>query len=136
MRICLHDHPFDIDESFLAADSERIRRQIREYAAGDRREFDLDVTFPDDFRGAVMRAIARVPYGETRTYGELAAEIGSSAVAVGGACGRNPVPVVVPCHRIVAADSLGGYSAAGGVEAKRALLDAEAGQTGLCAWQD
>ena len=136
MRIRLHDHPFDIDESFLAADSERIRRQIREYAAGDRREFGLGVTFPDDFRGAVMRAMARVPYGETRTYGELATEIGSSAVAVGGACGRNPVPVVVPCHRIVAADSLGGYSAAGGVEAKRALLDAEAGQTGLCEWQD
>ena len=136
MRVRLYGHPFDIDESYLSADPGRVRRQVAEYAAGDRRQFDLGVTFPDDFRGEVMRAMARVPYGETRTYGELAAEIESSAVAVGGACGRNPVPVVVPCHRIVAAGSLGGYSAAGGVEAKRALLDAEAGQTGLCAWQD
>ena len=104
--------------------------------AGDREAFDLGVAFPDGFLGEVMRAMTRVPYGETRTYGELAAGIGSSPVAVGGACGRNPVPVVVPCHRIVAAGSLGGYSAAGGVAAKRALLDAEAGQTGLGDWGD
>jgi methylated-DNA-[protein]-cysteine S-methyltransferase len=69
-----------------------------------------------------MAAMAAIPYGETRTYGELASELGSAPVPVGSACGRNLAPVVVPCHRVVGTDSLGGFSAAGGLDAKRALL--------------
>jgi methylated-DNA-[protein]-cysteine S-methyltransferase len=69
-----------------------------------------------------MDAMAAIPYGETRTYGDLAADLDTSPVAVGGACGRNPVPLVVPCHRVVGHDGLGGFSAEGGVDLKRALL--------------
>jgi len=68
-----------------------------------------------------MEAMAAIPHGETRTYGDL----GTAPAAIGSACGRNPVPVIVPCHRVVGAGSLGGFSAGGGVEAKRALLDHE-----------
>ena len=85
------------------------------------------VDFPASFTGRVMRAMAEIPYGETRTYGDLATVIETSAVAVGGACGRNPLPLVVPCHRVVGAGSLGGFSAAGGVPAKEALLAHERG---------
>ena len=115
----------EIDESYVADPPSAIEAQVREYARGARRTFDLDVTFPDTFTGRVMRAMAAIPYGEVRTYGELAADLDTSPVAVGGACGRNPVPVVVPCHRVVGADSLGGFSAEGGVATKRRLLDAE-----------
>jgi len=72
-----------------------------------------------------MDAMAAIPYGETRTYGELAVELDTAAVAVGQACGRNPVPIVVPCHRVVGANSLGGYSAEGGPELKERLLALE-----------
>ena len=70
--------------------------------------------------------MAAIPYGETRTYGEIAAELDSAPIAVGGACGRNPVPVVVPCHRVVGSDGgLRGYSAADGIATKRRLLELE-----------
>jgi methylated-DNA-[protein]-cysteine S-methyltransferase len=83
-----------------------------------------------DFDLAVWRALTRIPYGETITYGELAAWIGkpSAARAVGAANGRNPVAILVPCHRVVAAGgALGGY--AGGLERKRWLLAHEAGHS-------
>lgn len=119
------DADFEVDESLVSRSPAELRRQATEYAAGERATFDLSVDFPDDFTGRVMRAMAAIPYGETRTYGELAAGLETSAVAVGGACGRNPLPLFVPCHRVVGADSLGGYSAAGGVDCKRRLLDHE-----------
>lgn len=116
----------DIDDGLLDAPPEPLRRQVREYATGERRAFDCAVSYPDSFTGRVMRAMAAIPYGETRTYGELATQLGSAPRAVGGGCGRNPVPVVVPCHRVVRADGgLGGYSADGGVALKRRLLDHE-----------
>ncbi|WP_435124356.1 methylated-DNA--[protein]-cysteine S-methyltransferase [Halobaculum sp. D14] len=120
---------YDIDESVLGVSAAALRRQLREYETGDRRTFDVDVAFPDGLLGDVMRAMAAIPYGETRTYGELASEVGSAAQAVGQACGANPVPVVVPCHRVVGASSLGGFSAHGGVDAKRALLAFERGES-------
>lgn len=127
MRLTLLGHPFDLDETLVDAPPETLRQQLREYERGDRHEFSLSVTFPDTFTGRVMRAMADVPYGETRTYGDLAQVVGTSPIALGGACGRNPIPVVVPCHRVVGADSLGGFSAAGGVAAKAALLAHERG---------
>ena len=111
-----------LDAALLDAPRERVARKAAEYADGDRRAFDLPVRFPGGFTGDAMRAMAEVPYGETRTYGDLAADLDTSAVAVGGACGRNPLPLVVPCHRVVGTDSLGGFSAEGGARVKRALL--------------
>lgn len=116
----------DIDLDYLDVDAGALGRQLRSYAAGERRDFDVDVSVPDSFTGRVMAAMAAIPYGETRTYGELADELDTSPRAVGGGCGRNPVPVVVPCHRVLRGDGgLGGFSAAGGVELKRRLLDHE-----------
>ena len=116
----------DIDEAHVEEPPAEIRRQVREYERGERREFDLTVRYPETFGGRVMRAMAEIPYGETRTYGDLAADLDTAPIAVGGGCGRNPVPLVVPCHRVVASDgSLRGYSAPGGLPLKRRLLDHE-----------
>lgn len=116
----------EIEESVVDAPPADVERQVGEYAAGDRRAFDLDVSYPDSFTGDVMRAMAAIPYGGTRTYGALAADLDTAAVAVGQGCGRNPVPIVVPCHRVVGADGgLHGYSADGGVALKERLLEHE-----------
>jgi len=79
------------------------------------------------FQQAVWQAMQAIPKGRVRTYGELAAAIGSprAAQAVGSACGKNPIPILIPCHRVVAGSHLGGYSGAGGVETKAALLSLE-----------
>ncbi len=78
-----------------------------------------------DFQCAVWRALAKIPFGKTKTYGDIAQQIGRSKAvrAVGGACGVNPVPFFIPCHRVVAAKGLGGFSA--GLEIKIALLSKE-----------
>lgn len=116
----------DIDESLVDESPAEIRRQVAEYAAGERHDFDLGVDVPDSFGGRVMRAMLDIPFGETRTYGELAAALDTAPIAVGGGCGRNPVPLLVPCHRVVATDgSLRGYSAPGGLPLKRRLLEHE-----------
>jgi methylated-DNA-[protein]-cysteine S-methyltransferase len=118
---------FEIDASVVAESPAEIHTQVREYEAGDRRTFDLTVEFPDGLTGDVMAAMTEIPYGETRTYGDLAADLDTAAVAVGQACGRNPLPVVVPCHRVVGSGgALRGYSAADGVATNRRLLALEA----------
>lgn len=93
----------------------------------DRRltKFDLPLDFGSGFAEQVRRAMAAIPYGETRQYGDLAKEIGAPAQAIGQACGANPIPVLIPCHRILAAKGLGGFSAKGGVESKVFLLKLE-----------
>ena len=102
-------------------------RQLREYFAGRRERFDLPLAAEGTaFQKSVWRAIAKVPAGRTASYGDLARRIGrpSAVRAVGAAVGRNPLSVVVPCHRIVGSDgSLTGY--AGGLGRKRALLALE-----------
>lgn len=120
---------FSLDSSLVAEDETELRRQLDEYEAGDRERFDLSVAFPDSHLGRVMRAMWAIPYGEVRTYGDLAETVDSGAVAVGQACGANPLPVVVPCHRVVAADGLGGFSNEEGVDAKRRLLAFERGES-------
>ena len=104
-----------------------VRAQLAEYFAGERTRFDLELApAGTPFQLEVWEALRRIPYGGTRSYGELAAELGrpGSARAVGAANARNPISIVVPCHRVVgSAGALTGY--AGGVEAKRALLDLE-----------
>lgn len=105
--------------------------QLEEYFAGQRTAFDLDVA-PEGtpFRQAVWDRLRAIPYGQTRTYGQLAEELGrpGAARAVGLANGANPIGIVVPCHRVVGADgSLTGYG--GGLERKRRLLDLEQERT-------
>jgi methylated-DNA-[protein]-cysteine S-methyltransferase len=105
-----------------------VARQLGEYFAGARTGFELPLD-PDGeaFDRRVWELVARIPYGRTRTYGELARELGDPALAqaVGAANGRNPLCVVVPCHRVIGADGgLTGY--AGGLPRKRFLLDLEA----------
>ncbi len=123
MEVSVFGHERRIDGSVLEADSGTVRAQLREYEASERRSFDLGITYPDGFTGDVMRTMTAIPYGETRTYGDLAADLETAPIAVGQACGRNPVPVIVPCHRVVGVDSLVGY--AGGLELKRRLLEHE-----------
>ena len=85
-------------------------RQIERYLADPHFAFDLPLALEGTpFRRAVWREIARIPCGRTRTYGAIADRLNSSPRAVGGACGDNPVPLVVPCHRVVARDGLGGF---------------------------
>ena len=104
-----------------------LARQLDEYFAGERTGFDIALSeHGTPFELDVWSALRRIPYGETRSYGELAREVGSVARAVGRANGRNQISIIVPCHRVIGADgSLTGY--AGGLDAKRALLEHEQG---------
>ncbi|HMK87059.1 MAG TPA: methylated-DNA--[protein]-cysteine S-methyltransferase [Steroidobacteraceae bacterium] len=108
-------------------------RQLREYFEGSRREFDLPLSFRGtEFQERVWRSLMSIPYGETWSYRELAGRIGnpSASRAVGLANGRNPIPIVVPCHRVIGADgSLTGYG--GGLQRKQWLLAHEARQRSL-----
>jgi methylated-DNA-[protein]-cysteine S-methyltransferase len=101
--------------------------QLAAYFAGELERFDLPLSMEGtDFQRRVWDEVARIPYGTTRSYSALAAAVGSPSAcrAVGAANGRNPLPVVIPCHRVVGvAGSLTGYG--GGLERKRALLDLE-----------
>ena len=109
---------------------ERAADQIRDYFSGTGRGFDLPLRLAGGLTGQVQQAMLAIPFGETRTYGDLARELGASAQAVGQACGGNTIPVIIPCHRILGANGLGGFSAPGGIETKVALLKHE-GAAGL-----
>lgn len=107
---------------------ERLADEMRRYFAGERIEFSVGVALDGltDWRRRVLTKSAEIPYGEVMTYGQLAADVGSpkASRAVGQAMAANPVPIIVPCHRVVAASgSLGGFS--GGIEWKRRLLALE-----------
>lgn len=107
---------------------DRTEQQLDEYFAGTRRRFDLPIDGGGtEFQRAAWAGLQEIPYGETRTYGQQASAIGrpSAVRAIGAANGRNPLSIVVPCHRVIGADgSLTGF--AGGVDVKRQLLDHEA----------
>ncbi len=98
--------------------------QISAYADGQLQTFDLPLRVEGSaFQRAVCDEMRAIPFGDTRTYGEIAKALGYSAQAVGGACGGNPIPIIIPCHRVMGADGrLTGFSGAGGVETKVALL--------------
>jgi len=105
----------------------KTARQLNEYFAGERREFELELA-PEGtkFQVEVLEALRGIPYGETRTYRDIAVAVGrpKAVRAVGNANGRNPLPIVIPCHRVIGSDgSLTGFG--GGIEAKRYLLDLE-----------
>jgi methylated-DNA-[protein]-cysteine S-methyltransferase len=110
------------------AELDQARRELDLYFEGRLTEFDLplDWRLSHDFRRRVLRAISRIPYGQTRSYLQVAASAGNGRAvrAAGTACGSNPIPIVVPCHRVLrTGGALGGYG--GGVAMKRALLELE-----------
>lgn len=85
-------------------------RELKQYFKGERSSFDLPVSKRGtDFQERVWRALRKIPFGKTVTYGQLADRLSSGARAVGTACRKNPVPIVVPCHRVVAKSGIGGY---------------------------
>ena len=114
---------------------EETARQLGEYFAGTRRTFDLPLaprTTP--FQARVLEALQAIPYGETRSYRDIAVALGNPRAvrAVGSANGSNPLPIVIPCHRVIGSDgSLTGFG--GGLETKRFLLALEADRAGLFA---
>lgn len=110
---------------------DRAAAQLTEYFQGARETFDLPLRVRGStLQRAVCDAMIAIPFGYTRTYGEIARDLGSSAQAVGQCCGGNPIPVIIPCHRVMGARGLTGFSGAGGVETKVALLRLE-GAAGL-----
>ncbi|NQW11899.1 MAG: methylated-DNA--[protein]-cysteine S-methyltransferase [Alphaproteobacteria bacterium] len=126
------------DHAPALEDSDAVSRetaaQLKAYFAGGLTRFDLPIRFVGggSLDRAVWETMRAIPHGEVWTYGDLAARTGGVARAVGGACGRNPIPIVVPCHRVVGADGkLVGFSGGQGVATKSWLLDFERGQTRL-----
>ncbi len=112
-----------------------VVRQLQEYFGGERREFDLPLD-PQvtEFQGRVLAALRAIPYGETRSYRDIAVAVGNPRAvrAVGGANAANPLPIVIPCHRVIGSGGdLTGFG--GGMDAKRYLLDLERSHSGLFA---
>lgn len=103
---------------------EEARDQIEAYFEGRLTGFDLPLApHGTVFQKSVWAAIAAIPFGRARTYGDMARELGTAARALGGACGRNPIPILIPCHRVLGGNGgLGGYSGMDGIDTKRFLL--------------
>jgi methylated-DNA-[protein]-cysteine S-methyltransferase len=123
--------PVRVSDTWKAATEPfaEARAQLEEYFAGERTAFDLELAAEgSEFERRVWNALEEIPYGETQSYGEVAERVGApgAARAVGIANGRNPISIVVPCHRVIGADgTLTGYG--GGLERKRFLLELERG---------
>lgn len=109
-----------------------VRAQLDAYFDGEPVTFDVPLApSGTPYRQRIWAALRRIPSGATRTYAAIAAEAGGSARSVGGANAANPIPILIPCHRVVAAGGLGGYSGGDGLATKRILLDLEARAAGL-----
>lgn len=108
-----------------------VGAQLAAYFDGRLKMFDVEMSFPSSpFQHGVLESMMSIPYGSTKTYGEIADYVEGSAQAVGNACGANPLPILIPCHRVLGANTLGGFSGHGGVESKVFLLRHE-GAAGL-----
>jgi methylated-DNA-[protein]-cysteine S-methyltransferase len=104
----------------------RARTQLHEFFDGTRQEFDLPLApAGTEYRRRVWQELTRIPFGQTRSYKEIAAAAGGSARSVGQANGANPIPILIPCHRVLATGGIGGYSGGEGLTTKRYLLDLE-----------
>ena len=113
------------DQTDLTVLTREALRQLQAYFDRRLTVFDLPLDFGTGLNAEVRRAMFAIPLGETRTYGDLARGLHAPAQAIGQACGLNPIPIIIPCHRILGAHSLGGFSAKGGVETKVWLLKHE-----------
>lgn len=122
MRFGWRDAPA-ADRSPLLAEA---AEQLKAYFGGALRTFDLPLAYGcSEFQAAACDVMARIPYGSTITYTDMARQLGTTPRAAGGACGGNPFPVIVPCHRVLAARGVGGYSGGAGIETKIGLLRLE-----------
>ena len=102
------------------------KRQVEAFLEGNLLVFNLPISPAGSvFQKKVYNQLSNICFGEVRTYGDIAKTIHSSPRAVGNACASNPLPIIIPCHRVLSKTGLGGYSGAGGVESKRFLLDLE-----------
>jgi methylated-DNA-[protein]-cysteine S-methyltransferase len=111
-------------------------RQLEAYFERRLTDFDLPLMpAGSPFQRRVWAAMQQIPHGQTRSYGELAMEVGSAPRAIGGACGRNPIPIVIPCHRVLGRNGLGGYSGGAGLATKRRLLELERRDAGSLSWE-
>ena len=109
----------------------RAIAQLEAYFAKGLTDFTIPIRLRcSEFQQTVCAAMTAIPLGETRTYGDLAEQLGVPAQAIGQACGGNPLPIIIPCHRVLGTNDLGGYSGDGGIETKVALLRHE-GAAGL-----
>lgn len=128
-RIRTPDAAWRDDPAFFAD----VLRQLNAYFAGELREFDIPLVFEGtEFQKKVWKSLTTIPYGETISYGQLAKKIGDPKAvrAVGAANGQNPIPIIVPCHRVIGSNgSLTGFG--GGLDNKRKLLELERGQRTL-----
>ncbi len=111
----------------------KVKAQLAEYFNGERKKFDVELA-PDatPFQSSVLEALQAIPYGETRSYLDIAEKIGNPKAvrAVGGANGSNPIPIIIPCHRVIGRNgTLTGFG--GGLDSKRFLLDLETSHSGL-----
>ncbi len=107
---------------------EEAKSQMAAYFDGSLKKFDLPLApVGNQFQQDVCNAMLEIPYGETCTYGDIATQLGTYGQPVGQACGGNTIPIIIPCHRVLATGGLGGYSGEGGVERKIALLKHEGG---------
>ena len=118
------DAPREDDTPLL----QRAKAQLGEYFDKKRQSFDLPLKpRGNEFQQSVCQAMLAIPYGETVTYGDIAEQLGTYGQPVGKACGANTIPIIIPCHRVLGTNWLGGYSGEGGVERKIALLKHEDG---------
>lgn len=125
MRITIHGRSLKIVEKLIDQEREEIEDQLNEYINEERKAFDLDYSLPEGFRGKVLRNVSSIEYGEQVTYSEIAEELDSVPVAVGQAVASNPLPIIIPCHRVVGKNSLGGYLGETESKVKRKLLEME-----------
>ena len=114
----------------------RARDQINNYFKGTRKNFSLSLRpYGTKFQNRVWSVLMAIPYGKVKTYGEVARTLKTSPRAVGNACGKNPIPLIIPCHRVVGASgSLTGYSGGKGLNTKAFLLEHENSQRRLVKW--
>jgi methylated-DNA-[protein]-cysteine S-methyltransferase len=124
-RVCFEEHY--CEEKLETSIIKEAYAQLNEYFFGKRKQFGIEVEYSGtDFQLSVLEQLKKIPYGKTKTYKEIACETGNSksAVAVGQACGKNPIPIFIPCHRVIGSNgSLVGY--AGGINLKKKLLEIE-----------
>ena len=122
---------YPINEKIMSDIAKRLKLDLTEYFQGGKIDFEeYEVVLPTKFTAKVLNEVRKIKYGEVKTYKEIAEKIGTSYRAVGQALKRNPAPIIIPCHRVVAKNGLGGYSA--GIEIKKELLKLEGINISLC----
>ena len=122
---------YPVNEKIRSDTAKRLKLDLTEYFQGGKIDFEeYEVVLPTKFTAKVLNEVRKIKYGEVKTYKEIAEKIGTSYRAVGQALKRNPAPIIIPCHRVVAKNGLGGYSA--GIEIKKELLKLEGINISLC----